>query len=329
MGAVLSKLVEPVSKADNDRWLGSISPIKGELRAAMVGVAAGAFFHESRFGLKWEREQLMIPLQRWWSSAAVSQLMHTLSLFADELMVPYFAVLYWCLDKFKCVYGIWLVPISEIVNGCMKWYFAVPRPGWVDSRVQMRGWSHEYSFPSSHSQIIWALATFFSGTSVGMLREKLYGSAGTTMLAYWWFLLGPPTFAALVSISRVHEGVHYPRDISVGCGIGVGLASVYMRFLPAIRAFMKRRHPAVRYALLQSLSLVAARACNYYYGVAQRKGDDPSKWCATAIAGNPTKWAGKDLNPLDTPMSGYKGCVPRRGSLRALLTSRQAGRLTG
>ena len=39
-----------------------------------------------------------------------------------ELMVPYFALLYWILDKYKCVYGIWLVPVSEVLNGCLKWY---------------------------------------------------------------------------------------------------------------------------------------------------------------------------------------------------------------
>jgi len=47
--------------------------------------------------------------------------MHFLGMFADELQVPYFALLYWMLDKYKCVYGIWLVPLSEIFNGCMKW----------------------------------------------------------------------------------------------------------------------------------------------------------------------------------------------------------------
>jgi len=39
--------------------------------------------------------------------------------------VPYFAILYWTLDKYKCVYGIWLVPISECVNGMLKYYFKV------------------------------------------------------------------------------------------------------------------------------------------------------------------------------------------------------------
>lgn len=162
----------------------------------------------------------MVPLQRRLSHPMIAQLMQLLGMFADELIVPYFAALYWTLDKYKCVYGIWLVPISEILNGCLKWYFRVPRPPWVDSRVKMMSWAQEYSFPSSHSQIIWALATFFSGTSIGKLRTRLLGTRGTTRWAYWYYLIGPVAFASLVSLSRVYEGVHYPRDISVGAGIG-------------------------------------------------------------------------------------------------------------
>ena len=64
MGQQFTRLLEPVSQASNERWLSSISPIKGEARAFMVGIAAGAIFHESRFGLAWERRNIMVPLQQ-------------------------------------------------------------------------------------------------------------------------------------------------------------------------------------------------------------------------------------------------------------------------
>jgi membrane-associated phospholipid phosphatase len=91
--------------------------------------------------------------------------------------------MYWCLDKYKCVYGIWLVLISEILNGFLKWYFRVPRPGWVDYNIELHAWSEEYSFSSSHAQMIWALATFFSGTSLGSLRKKMFGESLSTTAA--------------------------------------------------------------------------------------------------------------------------------------------------
>ena len=100
MGQQFTRLLEPVSQASNERWLSSISPIKGEARAFMVGIAAGAIFHESRFGLAWERRNIMVPLQRALRGPGVDAAMRLLGMFADELMVPYFAVLYWCIDCF-------------------------------------------------------------------------------------------------------------------------------------------------------------------------------------------------------------------------------------
>lgn len=71
------------------------------------------------------------------------------------------------------------VPISEISNGLIKWYFRVPRPGWVDRSIELRAWSHEYSFPSSHAQIIFSLATFFVLTSQQRMRKRMYVVAGS------------------------------------------------------------------------------------------------------------------------------------------------------
>ena len=77
---------------------------------------------KGRFGLEYEREKLMVPLQKALDKIpGMADAMHVLGMFADEFLVPYFALCYWILDKYKCVYGIWLVPVSEIFNGCMKW----------------------------------------------------------------------------------------------------------------------------------------------------------------------------------------------------------------
>ena len=98
MGSVLSTLSRPVSKVENDEWLESISPVKGEFRALMVGIAVGAIFiNERKFGLAWERQRLMVPIQRLFTGKNFATAMSVLGMFADELIVPYFAALYWCL----------------------------------------------------------------------------------------------------------------------------------------------------------------------------------------------------------------------------------------
>jgi len=283
------------------------TPIQGEFSAFMVGLACGSVFHEDRFGLKWEREQIMIPLQKCLDKIrGIPEAMHLLGMFADEFLVPYFALLYWLLDKYKCVYGIWLVPISEIFNGCMKWYYNIPRPGWVDANVRLRSWNHEFSFPSSHSQIIWSLATFFVGTSAGSMRAKLFGGWRNQTAAKWWFFFMPYVFAGLVSLSRVFEGVHYPRDITVGAGVGVGLASVYMRVLPMLKAWVKTKPAVVRWALMQGFAIFVYSVMRLYHRYTRRPSDeaDIEQWRQTALKAYRSK---KDLplEPITEPFRGY------------------------
>jgi len=304
MGQVWSKLARPVSQSEQDKWLASIIPVKGEFRAFMVGIAAGCIYHEHPFGLQWEREVIMERLQKI-KNPLVAKLMWFLGqICSGEFMVPYLAFLYWFLDRHKGVYMVWLIPLSELLNGIMKWYFRVPRPGWVDPRIQMLAWSHEYSFPSSHAQMIWALASFASGTSVGYLRGKLYGSFGRTALAYWYFLGAPYAFAALVCVSRVYEGVHYPRDVIVGSGVGVGVASVYMHFLPAIKEFLLNHSPVVRVLILEFFSLIAMGLLLLAHKAHAEPPPDLQQWLATAAVG---RNRGKTIDVIGPPLASYLG----------------------
>ena len=110
-----------------------------------------------------ERERLILPLQRLRALDVPSGLLgYSVQ---GEAILPVFACLYWCLDQHKCIAGIWLVPINEIANGCIKWLVGRARPGWVDPRVRMLAWSDEFSFPSSHAQLAAAVMHFFVAAS--------------------------------------------------------------------------------------------------------------------------------------------------------------------
>jgi hypothetical protein len=122
------------------KTLAKMALSSGMLAAFTTGLACAAFLHESKFGCAWERQNLMVPLQRIGAKIpGFSELMWALGQFcSSDFLVPYFAFLYWVFSQELCIYGIWLVPISETTNGLMKWYFQVPRPGWVDSSVEMK-----------------------------------------------------------------------------------------------------------------------------------------------------------------------------------------------
>ena len=81
--------------------------------------------------------------------------------------------------------------------------------------MQARGWSSEYSFPSSHSQLAMALATFFV---LGSAHEQAVTST-SAMVAF--------PLALCVGLSRIHAGLHYPSDVAVGWFLGGLTAAAY------------------------------------------------------------------------------------------------------
>lgn len=134
-----------------------------------------------------------------------------------EGLVCAFAFLGWCLSVRACIDGIWLVPIVEVLNGLLKWGFGRPRPGWNDARIDIRSVSHEYSFPSSHAMLSWSLTAYMSSYWMEHVGSGISGGGSMASMAPWYAL---HCMAFGVSISRVFEGAHYPKDIVVGGAVG-------------------------------------------------------------------------------------------------------------
>ncbi len=72
--------------------------------------------------------------------------------------------------------------------------------------------TRSYSFPSSHAANTFAAAAYFSRFAPSM-AVPLFG------------------LAALVSISRVYVGVHYPLDLAGGAVVGLGCAALVLRLM--------------------------------------------------------------------------------------------------
>ena len=88
----------------------------------------------------------------------------------------------------------------------LKDVFDRPRPSAVDPAVHpLVAVPHSFSMPSSH-----AATAFAAALAVGLVHSRLR-----------WPLL---VLAALVSLSRVWLGVHYPSDVLAGAAIGAAVA---------------------------------------------------------------------------------------------------------
>ncbi len=132
------------------------------------------------------------------------------------------AVLLWRGDKkarwYVLVSLVVLLATDQLASNLLKGIFARPRPCHVLFAVHLLvNCGAGYSMPSSHAANVFGQAVLFS-----LLFRQLR-----------WYLF---SFAALVALSRVFVGVHYPSDILVGAilgaiiGYGGATASRYFLF---------------------------------------------------------------------------------------------------
>ena len=257
---------------------------------------------------EWERDAVILPLQRLLRPVDfVSQLLG--SSVQGEAILPLFATLYWCLDQHKCVAGIWLVPLSEIANGVAKWLTRRPRPAWDDERVRLLAWSTEFSFPSSHSQLVFAIAHF-------MVAASAHPQAVTETPAFPCYM-----YAALVALSRVHVGLHYPSDVVVGGAWGYLTSALYDCFLPRLLEMalgspaqqLQQPMPPSATSSLHLLGLLSiplllsavAVTLAYRQSLKSKREDDVS-WKRRACQG---KYATRELDPRGIPLGSYTGML--------------------
>jgi undecaprenyl-diphosphatase len=97
---------------------------------------------------------------------------------------------------------------SAVVNGPLKLILRRERPtAHLIGRPSLIVMPGSFSFPSGHAASAFAFAT-------SVARE--WPGAGVPIAGA----------AALVAYSRVHTGVHYPSDVAVGAGLGIGAAAL-------------------------------------------------------------------------------------------------------
>ncbi len=112
--------------------------------------------------------------------------------------------LFYGFQKRKLKGAVWVMLVLVLVYvavGAMKVSFAEPRPALLIEGIQAFVAETTPSFPSAHSSLAFASAAILA-----------------TPIAYLW--------AALIALSRVVLGVHFPHDIIFGAILGYALSKV-------------------------------------------------------------------------------------------------------
>ena len=114
-----------------------------------------------------------------------------------------------------------------VLNNVLKLGFNRPRPGIFLPGVH----TVSSSFPSGH-----AMSAAIVYTTVAYLAARLLGRRWARFLV----MSGAFAMIALISVSRLYLGVHYPSDVIAGVAIGLAWAGFCMATLEAIQKFVIR-----------------------------------------------------------------------------------------
>eukprot|EP00698_Gefionella_okellyi_P000671 TRINITY_DN105_c0_g1_i1.p1 TRINITY_DN105_c0_g1~~TRINITY_DN105_c0_g1_i1.p1 ORF type:complete len:959 (-),score=188.22 TRINITY_DN105_c0_g1_i1:34-2910(-) len=131
-------------------------------------------------------------------------------LVSDELMGILMAALSWTTGPKKATMVVLCTNLSEIFNGCIKWWIQRPRPSWIEGSSSHRldnmmgVFETDFSFPSSHAQVI---------ASIGLSILFQYE------LARWLQIVVIAT-VILTGLARIYLGVHFASDVVVGWILG-------------------------------------------------------------------------------------------------------------
>ena len=125
----------------------------------------------------------------------------------ETLIILLVVALWFAVDKKLAQQVFFVTATSLSVNGIIKSFAKVPRPFTKGITCVRLDTATGYSFPSGHTQ---GFATWSSFFAVKLKKA--------------WLTILVGVLIALVAISRLYLGAHYPSDVIVAVALGVGLS---------------------------------------------------------------------------------------------------------
>ena len=160
------------------------------------------------------------------ASPALDIIFQIITMFGEEmLLIPIVAFIYWCFNKEMGYWLCWCISVGNLVVNSVKGIFKVERPvGCEGIRTLRESTATGYSFPSGHTQ---ACANLYTAIARAVNRKR-----------FWTLAFVLP---ALVGISRLYLGVHWPTDVIAGYAIGIAVPLLlwlvyrkYAKYKPAM-----------------------------------------------------------------------------------------------
>ncbi len=149
------------------------------------------------------------------ASPALDFIFEGITIIGEELfIIPIVALIFWCVNKEMGYWLCWCLSCGNLLTNSVKGIVKADRPiGYEGIRTLREQTATSYSFPSGHTQ---ASANTFTAIARAVNRKR-----------FWAIAIILP---ALVGISRLYLGVHWPVDVVAGYIMGFGLPLVLWLF---------------------------------------------------------------------------------------------------
>lgn len=200
---------------------------------------------------------------------------------SEEFFLLAMPVLYWCVSAPLGARIAVLLITSDALNSLLKLAFHLPRPYWVEARVQALASETSYGMPSGHAQT--AVAVW--GGLAAQLKRR-------------WVWLVALVIIALISFSRMYLGVHFPADVLAGWLVGALLVWAFAKWESALVARLRALNVWVLLGLALAVSLIylALVSGALLMTVAA---PDPPQWGLSAAQATQTPVGEAAINPRD------------------------------
>lgn len=146
----------------------------------------------------------------------------------EEFYLILLPLVYWCIHKRTGAALGYLSLLSAWINSVLKYLFKIPRPGVLDSRVNVLSEQTSPSFPSGHAQgtlVNWAYLAY-------RFRNPVFWVVAILVI------LG-------VGLSRIVLGVHFPQDVLGGWLIGLVVLVIYIWAEPLVARWLSGQKAAI------------------------------------------------------------------------------------